>query len=89
MNLPIFASIQPSSSEATPSDARSLYHTFEQVKDGRHARGIGAPLTLAALNGTALALMDWLHVSNMASQMRRVCAHPQQALALLIGAFQR
>ncbi len=58
-------------------------------EDASQLRTAGAPLALAALNGTVLALMDWLHVSNMASQMRRFCAHPQQALALLIGALQR
>jgi hypothetical protein len=38
MNLTIFASSQPSSS--------ALYHAFEQVKDGRHARGKRYPLAL-------------------------------------------
>jgi hypothetical protein len=33
--------------------------------------------------------MDWLHVSNMASQMRSFCARPLDALSLLIGPLQR
>jgi hypothetical protein len=35
------------------------------------------------VNGGVLALMDWLQVSNVASQMRHLCAHPQDALQLL------
>lgn len=58
-------------------------------EDASQLRTAGAPLALAALNGTVLALMDWLRVSNVASQMRRFCARPQQALALLLGALQR
>ncbi|MBA2680951.1 MAG: hypothetical protein H0U76_21465 [Ktedonobacteraceae bacterium] len=58
-------------------------------EDASQLRTAGAPLALAALNGTVLALMDWLHVSNMASQMRRFCARPQEALPLLIGPLQR
>lgn len=58
-------------------------------EDASQLRTAGAPLALAALNGAVLALMDWLHVSNMASQMRRFCAKPHEALALLLGSFQR
>jgi hypothetical protein len=43
----------------------------------------GAPQALAALNGGVLALMDWLQVANVASQMRHLCAHPEHALQLL------
>jgi hypothetical protein len=49
-------------------------------------RTSGAPLALAALHGAVLALMDWLHVSHMASQMRSFCARLLDALALLLGA---
>ncbi|HEU5374266.1 MAG TPA: hypothetical protein VFV38_02415 [Ktedonobacteraceae bacterium] len=52
-------------------------------------RTCGTPLALAALNGTVLALMDWLQVSNVPSQMHRFCARPYEALALLLGALQR
>jgi predicted transposase YbfD/YdcC len=58
-------------------------------EDASQLRTAGAPLALAALNGAVLSLMDWLHVSNMASQMRVFCARPQEALALLLGALQR
>jgi predicted transposase YbfD/YdcC len=58
-------------------------------EDASQLRTSGAPLALAALNGTVLALMDWLRVSNMASQMRCFCAHPQQPLSLLLGVLQR
>ncbi len=58
-------------------------------EDASQLRTKGAPLALAALNGAVLGLMDWLGVSNMASAMRRFCAHPQQALSLLIGALQQ
>jgi len=58
-------------------------------EDASQLRTAGAPLALAALNGAVLALRDWLHVSNMASQMRSFCARPQEALALLLGALQR
>jgi hypothetical protein len=43
----------------------------------------GAPQALAALNGGVLALMDWLQVSNVASQMRHFCPHPEDALQLV------
>jgi predicted transposase YbfD/YdcC len=58
-------------------------------EDASQLRTSGAPLALAALNGTVLALMDWLQVSNVASQMRRFCARPHEALFLLLGALQR
>jgi predicted transposase YbfD/YdcC len=58
-------------------------------EDASQLRTSGAPLALAALNGAVLALMDWLHVSNMAAQMRSFCARPLDALALLLGPLQR
>jgi predicted transposase YbfD/YdcC len=36
-----------------------------------------------------VALMDWLQVSNVASQMRHFCAHPQDALQLLFCTLLR
>ena len=44
-----------------------------------------APQVLAALNNAVLALADALQVSNLAAQMRTFDAHPEQALALLLG----
>lgn len=50
-----------------------------QVRTGQ------APQVLAALNNAVLALADALYVSNLAAQMRVFDAHPEQALALLLG----
>jgi len=58
-------------------------------EDACQVRLAGAPEALAALNGGVLALMDWLGVSNVASQMRHLCAHPQEALQLLCGKLLR
>lgn len=58
-------------------------------EDASQLRTKGAPLALAALNGTVLGLMDFLGVSNMASQMRRFCSRPHEALSLLIEPLQR
>jgi len=52
-------------------------------EDACQVRITGAPQALAALNGGVLALMDWLHVPNVASHMRHFCAHPEEALYLL------
>ncbi len=54
-------------------------------EDASQVRIAGAPQALAALNGGVLALMDWLHVKNVASAMRHFCAHPREALQLLCG----
>ncbi len=58
-------------------------------EDACQVRQAGAPEALAALNGGVLALMDWLGVSNVASQMRHFCAHPEEALQLLCGRLER
>ncbi len=58
-------------------------------EDACQVRQAGAPEALAALNGGVLALMDWLGVSNVASQMRHFCAHPEEALQLLCGRLKR
>ncbi|MFL5702255.1 MAG: hypothetical protein ACJ8AG_05425 [Ktedonobacteraceae bacterium] len=58
-------------------------------EDACQVRITGAPQALAALNGGVLALMDWLQVRNMASQMRHFCAHPLEALHLLCGELSR
>jgi predicted transposase YbfD/YdcC len=50
-----------------------------QVRKGQ------APQVLAALNNAVLALADALHFSNLAAQMRFFDAHPEQALAVLLG----
>jgi predicted transposase YbfD/YdcC len=54
-----------------------LGEDHSQVRTGR------APEVLAALNTTVLALMDFLHVPNVANQMRFYQAHPLEALRLL------
>ncbi len=58
-------------------------------EDASQVRQAGAPQALAALNGGVIALMDWLGVSNVASQMRHFCAHPEEALQLLCGRLLR
>ena len=58
-------------------------------EDACQVRITGAPQALAALNGGVLALMDWLQVRNVASQMRHFCAHPHEALLLLCGELSR
>jgi predicted transposase YbfD/YdcC len=58
-------------------------------EDHSQVRTAGAPLALAALNGAVLALMDWLHVANVPSQMRRFCAKPHEAVHLLCKILQR
>ena len=58
-------------------------------EDACQVRVAGVPQALAALNGGVLALMDWLQVSNVASQMRHFCAHPLEALQLLCGRLLR
>jgi len=58
-------------------------------EDACQVRLAGAPQALAALNGGVLALMDWLQVRNVASQMRHFCAHPREAVQLLCGELSR
>jgi hypothetical protein len=58
-------------------------------EDSCHIRVNSAPQSLAALNGGVLAFMDWLHVPNVAAQMRHFCAQPQEALQLLLGKLSR
>lgn len=58
-------------------------------EDACQLRTKGAPQVLAALNGGILALMDWLGIRNMASQMRHFDAHPHEALQLLLGTLLR
>jgi predicted transposase YbfD/YdcC len=58
-------------------------------EDACQVRMAGAPQALAALNGGVLALMDWLGVSNVASQMRHFCAHPEEVLHLLCSKLLR
>jgi predicted transposase YbfD/YdcC len=50
-----------------------------QVRTGQ------APQVLAALNNAVLALADSLKVSNLAALLRTFNAHPDRALALLLG----
>jgi predicted transposase YbfD/YdcC len=58
-------------------------------EDACQVRKKNAPQALAALNGGILALMDWLSVRNVASQMRHFCAHPQEAIQLLLEKLSR
>lgn len=58
-------------------------------EDSCQVRIAGAPQALAALNAGVLALMDWLQVRNVASQMRHFCAHPREALLLLCSKLSR
>ena len=46
-----------------------------------------APRVLAVLNSFLLALLDFLGVSNVPSQMRTFDAHPLQAVRLLLGSL--
>ena len=67
-------------------------HSRRDVTPGEDAcqvRVKGAPLALAAFNGGVLALMDGLQVTNVASQMRHLCARPHEALHLLPGKLSR
>jgi predicted transposase YbfD/YdcC len=54
-------------------------------EDASQVRIEHAPQALAAINGGVLALMDFLGVKNVASQMRHFCAHPEEAIYLLFG----
>ena len=56
-------------------------------EDACQVRMSGAPQALAALNGGVLALMDWLHVPNVASQMRHFCAHPMEPYSYCMASF--
>jgi hypothetical protein len=58
-------------------------------EDACQVRINGAPQTLAALNGGLLALMDWLCVTNVAARMRHYCAHPEEALQMLLKRLAR
>lgn len=46
-----------------------------------------APLVLAALNNLVLALFDFLGVTNIPQQMRRLDAHPALAVRLVLGSL--
>ena len=46
-----------------------------------------APRVLAVLNSFLLALLDFVGVSNVPSQMRTFDAHPVQAVRLLLGSL--
>jgi hypothetical protein len=48
-----------------------------------------APRTLTLLNSFLLALFDWLGISNVASSMRLLAAHPILALRLFLLSLQR
>jgi predicted transposase YbfD/YdcC len=58
-------------------------------EDASQVRVKGAPQVLAALNGGILAIMDFLGVKNVAKQLIHYCAHPQEALQLLLGRLSR
>ncbi len=46
-----------------------------------------APRVLAVLNSFLLAVLDFVGVSNVPSQMRTFDAHPLQAIRLLLGSL--
>jgi predicted transposase YbfD/YdcC len=58
-------------------------------EDASLVRVKGAPQVLAALNGGILAIMDFLGVKNVAKQLIHYCAHPREALQLLLGRLLR
>ena len=58
-------------------------------EDASQVRSQGAPEVVAALNGGLLALLDFQGVKNVAKQMRHFCAHPRDALHLLLGKLLR
>ena len=67
-------------------------HSRRDVTPGEDACQVrikGAPLALAAFNGGALALMDWLQVTRVASRMRHFCTQPHEDLQLLPGNLSR
>ena len=53
-------------------------------EDASQVRSRQVPALLALLHSTVLALMDLLHVSNVAAQRRRFAAFPAEALRLLL-----
>ncbi len=54
-------------------------------EDGCQVRTKHAPHVLATLNNAVLGLLDWLHVTNAAAQLRIFDARPNEALFLLIA----
>jgi predicted transposase YbfD/YdcC len=58
-------------------------------EDACQVRVNGAPAVLAAINGGILALMDFLGVKNVASQMRHYDAHYGEVLPLIFGTLSR
>lgn len=58
-------------------------------EDASQARVNHVPEVLAALNGGILALMDLLGITNVAKQLIHYCAHPRDALQLLLGKLSR
>ena len=58
-------------------------------EDASHVGVNGVPQVLAALNGGILAIMDFLGVKNVAKQLIHYCAHPREALQLLLGRLLR
>jgi predicted transposase YbfD/YdcC len=54
-------------------------------EDASQVRIKGAPETLAVINSGILALMDYLGVKNVASQMRHFDYHYREAIQLLLG----
>ena len=58
-------------------------------EDASQVRIKGAPETLAVINSGILALMDYLGVKNVASQMRHFDYHYREAIQLLLGKLKR
>jgi ABC-type enterochelin transport system substrate-binding protein len=58
-------------------------------EDSSQVRMKGAPETLAVINSGILALMDYLGVKNVASQMLHFDYHYREAIQLLLGKLNR
>jgi hypothetical protein len=56
-------------------------------EDDCQVRKGDAPRVLAVLNSFLLALLDFLGISHVPSQMRTFDAHPLQAVRLLLGSL--
>ena len=53
-------------------------------EDRCHVRIQGAPEVVAGIHNGVLAIMDYLGIKNVASQLRHFCAQPEEALRLLL-----
>ena len=118
MNLTIVDQVEQVDQDVLTVDAASIYRAFEQVKDGRKAKGKRYPLpllfTLILLGKMAGetnldGMIDWINerkkalkrllnwpkdfpvskTSTDAFALGHFCAHPREALQLLLGMLSR